>query len=302
MKFNPPPNWPQPPAGWRPPPGWQPDPSWPAPPAGWPLWVEEGRTFVLTRPGMPTQPGAPTQPGTAAFGPQQRSRWYLRTVAVVAFLLFCFPVGLVLSWLRTDWSLRRRGAITAVVAIVAVIAGTTSSPPPAATVQLGSPAGRASTLLPPGTPAPASRPLASISGGASPKPATSSAAATTARTASAAVATSASVAPPPPPRTTAATTRAAAPPAPSTQPPTTPAPQAPTCGAPQNPFGYNFCGDGGYVNDPDSDVCSYFDCIENFWHGRGYMVECNDGMYSMSGGIRGACSDHGGEDRPVYGG
>ncbi|SRR5579884_1264883 len=39
-RFNPPPNWPQPPAGWMPPPGWQPDPSWPAPPVGWQLWVE----------------------------------------------------------------------------------------------------------------------------------------------------------------------------------------------------------------------------------------------------------------------
>jgi hypothetical protein len=32
------------------------------------------------------------------------------------------------------------------------------------------------------------------------------------------------------------------------------------------------------------------------------MVECNDGTYSMSGGIRGACSYHSGEERPVYSG
>jgi hypothetical protein len=32
------------------------------------------------------------------------------------------------------------------------------------------------------------------------------------------------------------------------------------------------------------------------------MVECNDATYSMSGGISGACSHHGGEDRPVYSG
>ena len=32
------------------------------------------------------------------------------------------------------------------------------------------------------------------------------------------------------------------------------------------------------------------------------MVECNDATYSMSGGISGACSSHGGEDRPVYSG
>jgi hypothetical protein len=40
-RFNPPPNWPAPPAGWSPPPGWQPDPSWGPPPAGWPVWQLE---------------------------------------------------------------------------------------------------------------------------------------------------------------------------------------------------------------------------------------------------------------------
>jgi hypothetical protein len=74
------------------------------------------------------------------------------------------------------------------------------------------------------------------------------------------------------------------------------------CGAPSNPFGYNFCGRGGYINSPAGTVCSYFDCIANFYNGRGYMVECNDGTYSMSGGIRGACSYHGGVRRPVYSG
>jgi hypothetical protein len=41
MLFNPPPNWPPPPAGWTPPEGWQPDPTWGSPPAGWQLWVAE---------------------------------------------------------------------------------------------------------------------------------------------------------------------------------------------------------------------------------------------------------------------
>lgn len=72
------------------------------------------------------------------------------------------------------------------------------------------------------------------------------------------------------------------------------------CGAPSNPYGYNFCGKGGYITSPAAEICSYFDCIANFSNGHGYMVECNDGTYSMSGGIGGACSDHGGEDRPVY--
>jgi hypothetical protein len=42
MRFNPPPNWPKPPAGWVPPPGWKPDPSWPLLPDGWCLWLPDG--------------------------------------------------------------------------------------------------------------------------------------------------------------------------------------------------------------------------------------------------------------------
>lgn len=41
MGFNPPPNWPRPPAGWTPEPGWTPDPSWPPPPPGWQLLTKE---------------------------------------------------------------------------------------------------------------------------------------------------------------------------------------------------------------------------------------------------------------------
>lgn len=41
MRFNPPPNWPQPPPGWQPPAGWTPDPSWPPLPEGWQLWIED---------------------------------------------------------------------------------------------------------------------------------------------------------------------------------------------------------------------------------------------------------------------
>jgi hypothetical protein len=34
--------------------------------------------------------------------------------------------------------------------------------------------------------------------------------------------------------------------------------------------------------------------IPNYENGRGYRVQCNDGTYSRSGGIQGACSHHGG--------
>lgn len=113
------------------------------------------------------------------------------------------------------------------------------------------------------------------------------------------------------PATSAAPTSAAAKPAaPQTQAPapapapvrTTGAPTRSLCGAPQNPFGYNFCGRGGYIYSPAGGVCDYFQCINNFGNGTGYMVECNDGTYSMSGGKRGVCSYHGGKMRPVYGG
>jgi hypothetical protein len=74
------------------------------------------------------------------------------------------------------------------------------------------------------------------------------------------------------------------------------------CGAPANPYGYNFCGRGSLITNPAPDVCVYFDCIPNFDNGTGYMVECHDAMYSMSGGRQGACSYHDGVWRPVYNG
>jgi hypothetical protein len=54
------------------------------------------------------------------------------------------------------------------------------------------------------------------------------------------------------------------------------------------------------IYDPAPDVCRYFDCINNFWNGVGYMIQCRDGMFSMSGGRQGSCSHHGGNRRPVF--
>lgn len=39
MRFNPPPGWPPPPAGWQPTADWAPDAAWPTPPDGWQLWL-----------------------------------------------------------------------------------------------------------------------------------------------------------------------------------------------------------------------------------------------------------------------
>ncbi len=73
----------------------------------------------------------------------------------------------------------------------------------------------------------------------------------------------------------------------------------PTCGAPRNPYRLNLCGRGSLVYSPPDGVCGYFDCIDYFENGSGYMVRCNDGMYGLSGGRRGACSSHRGEGEAV---
>ena len=80
----------------------------------------------------------------------------------------------------------------------------------------------------------------------------------------------------------------------------TPAPVANTCGAPSNPWGYTFCS-GSTITNPPSNFCDVFSpCINNFWNGRGYVEQCQDGSYSKSGGISGSCSYHGGNRRPLY--
>ena len=48
---------------------------------------------------------------------------------------------------------------------------------------------------------------------------------------------------------------------------------------------------------PNADFCSSHECIESFYDGTGYIVQCNDGMWSHSGGRPGACSYHGGRER-----
>jgi hypothetical protein len=276
MRFNPPPNWPQLPDGWSPPPGWEPDPSWPQPPWGWPLWVDEDEAFI--------------SPNQAAGLPPNQLPWYRRTVTVVLSLILFFPVGLVLLWMRPDWSVRRRGAITALTAVLVVVIGATNNHQPTATTQL-SPA-KSSSL----TSVSSGSPSASTSATALPAPPSTTPPKSSTPTVAAVLAPAPTThATPPPP----APTTQAPQPQPSTK---APPPKPSTCGAPSNPYGYNFCGVGGFVTSPPGDICSYFDCINNFGNGHGYMVECNDGTYSMSGGISGACSYHKGEDRPVYSG
>lgn len=87
MAFNPPPNWPPPPAGWSPPPGWRPDPAWGPPPDGWQLWTDD--------PPSETSVGAASD-GSASDGSAQAEpareprdvRTFARNVAFAAVGLF----------------------------------------------------------------------------------------------------------------------------------------------------------------------------------------------------------------------
>jgi hypothetical protein len=66
MRFNPPPTWPQPPAGWTPPPGWQPDlASLPPLPDGWVLWLPDDAPAGATAPAAPWPTSVP--PASAGF-------------------------------------------------------------------------------------------------------------------------------------------------------------------------------------------------------------------------------------------
>jgi endonuclease YncB( thermonuclease family) len=72
------------------------------------------------------------------------------------------------------------------------------------------------------------------------------------------------------------------------------------CGAPPNPWSYTYCG-GQTIKSPPANLCSIFACITSFWNQtRGYVMQCRDGLLSHSGGIRGSCSYHGGNSRPLY--
>jgi hypothetical protein len=107
---------------------------------------------------------------------------------------------------------------------------------------------------------------------------------------------------PTPPATPTSTAPATTRP-PTTSPPPSPRPTAraaPLCGAPANPYGFNFCGRGGLVYNPPGAVCSYFDCVSGFWDGTGYLEECRDRSYSLTGGQPGSCAKSGGSRRTVY--
>jgi hypothetical protein len=293
-RFNPPPNWPPPPPGWSPPPGWRPDPSWPPPPHGWQLWVLEEEPA-----GPPPTPPAPSSPPPATQRPRRRVRaWFASLPAWAKLLVVLLVVLLVLGLL--PWLLIAAGLALAAIGLVALLRG------PLPRLKVPSRAAAVGALL---------LGLVGIAGGSalavavlnpSPPPTTSRplVAPTTRSTLATAAPTTAPPSTTTPPATTRPPTTTAKKPA-TTHPPRSSSPASTArpvslCGAPPNPYGYNFCGRGGYVTNPPADVCDYFDCIDNFWNGRGHMQECRDHTYSMSGGRPGSCSYHGGNLRPVY--
>ncbi|HTK09434.1 MAG TPA: hypothetical protein VL485_19845 [Ktedonobacteraceae bacterium] len=95
------------------------------------------------------------------------------------------------------------------------------------------------------------------------------------------------------------TPRPAPTPTPRPTPRPTPVPTHPPTGVNGNPWGYDF-NPGMFITQPPAAFCSYFACIPNFANGKGHVEECKDGMYSLSGGISGSCSSHGGNLRPLY--
>ncbi len=117
-----------------------------------------------------------------------------------------------------------------------------------------------------------------------------------------------------PPALTQVPVQPTQPPAPPTQPPAQPTapptqpPAQPTAppvqGVGGNPWGYNFDATGGsFISNPNPAFCDagYFSCVTTFWKStNGYVVQCANGLYSHSGGVRGACSRDGGEANILY--
>ena len=67
-----------------------------------------------------------------------------------------------------------------------------------------------------------------------------------------------------------------------------------------NPWGYNW-GCCKEIKDPPSDFCSYFACVATFHNGEGYVVQCDDDQFSMTGGEgKATCISHDGYKRTLF--
>jgi hypothetical protein len=72
----------------------------------------------------------------------------------------------------------------------------------------------------------------------------------------------------------------------------------PSDGAPSSPPPSSDYGAPSDSTPSSPDFCDTHDCIPNYPNGNGSTVQCNDGSFSQSGGIQGACSHHGGVAGP----
>ncbi len=73
----------------------------------------------------------------------------------------------------------------------------------------------------------------------------------------------------------------------------------PDCGEPANPWCYDLF-PGELIVNPPGDFCGFLECVDNFWAGTGYVIRCQDGLFSKTGGLKSACPDNGGVLQPLY--
>jgi hypothetical protein len=112
-RFNPPPNWPAPPAGWTPPPGWLPDPAWGPPPGGWQLWVDEPAVGPHGAYG-PVNGTGPVSWNTP-YAPKKKRRaiWLVLLSVIVALFAGCAVIASGLSSLSIESQLKSKDRSTA---------------------------------------------------------------------------------------------------------------------------------------------------------------------------------------------
>lgn len=69
-----------------------------------------------------------------------------------------------------------------------------------------------------------------------------------------------------------------------------------------NPWGYtlNESPHGTRIYDTPRGFCNIFNCVHNFDRAQGYVVECGDGKFSATGGLRNACMGHRGVRATLY--
>lgn len=221
----------------------------------------------------PPPPYQPRQFGPPPQFPPKQKEWYQKPLGIVLTLIFFFPVGLYLMWKYATWPKSAKWVVTGILAFCVMCSGiaNAATPSPQSTTQVAA--------NPTVQPSPVHHViLATVQATATPTPKPTPTATPT-------------------PETTQAPVQQ-----PAQQPATQSQPQqsAPVTGVNNNPWGYDF-NPGSLIYNPNSGFCGYFSCVSTFWTATsGYVVECGNGEYSHSGGVRGACSRDGGVEATLY--